>query len=88
MSNTETLDESWRSFPQFERVFEPDQTEPFLKRVERTCEQLREAMAKGSPRERERAGAAFTAYQRGLALTKELAELRAKQAATSGAAGR
>ena len=80
--------ESWRSFPQFERIFERDQTEPFLRRVERTCQQLQEIAAKGSAQEKERATAAFTAFQRALALTKEIGEMRVKLGTTSAEAGR
>lgn len=80
---TSAQDEAWRKFPQFERIFEPEQTEPFLRRVERTCQLLQEIAAKGSAREKERAGAAFAAFQRALALTGELGELRAKLSTTS-----
>jgi len=76
------------SFPQFERIFEQEQTEPFLRRVERTCQQLQEVAAKGSALEKERAAAALAAYRQGLALTKELGELRVKLGATSAEAGR
>jgi hypothetical protein len=86
--NPEPQDESWRSFPQFERIFEPDQTEPFLRRVEGTCRQLQEISAKGSPLEKERAATALAAFQRSLALTKELGELRAKLGTTSPEPGR
>jgi hypothetical protein len=71
------------TFPQFERIFEQDQTEPFLRRVERTCQQLQELAGKGSPQEKERAIAALAAYRQALALTKELGELRMKLGATS-----
>ena len=87
-AKTEAQDESWRSFPQFERIFEPDQTEPFLRRVERTCQQLQEIAAKGTAAEKDRAGAALAAFQRSLALTKELGELRAKLGTTSAEASR
>ena len=86
--NKEPLDESWRTFPQFERIFEPDQTEPFLRRVERTCQQLQEISANGSVVEKERAATAFAAFQRSLALIKQLGELRAKLGTTSAEAGR
>ena len=76
------------NFPQFERIFEQEQTEPFLRRVEKTCQQLQEAAAKGTAQEKDRAATALAAYQRALALTKELGELRAKLGATSAEAGR
>ena len=77
-----------QSFPQFERIFEQEQTEPFLRRVERTCQQLQEVAAKGSAQEKERATVALAGYQRALALTKELGELRMKLGATSAEPGR
>lgn len=81
---TSAQDEAWRKFPQFERIFEPEQTEPFLRRVEKTCQQLMEIAAKGSAHEKERAGAALAAFQRALALTKDIGELRVKLSTTSG----
>lgn len=81
-------DEAWRKFPQFERIFEPDQAEPFLRGVERTCQQLQEIAAKGSAREKERAAAVLAAFQRGLALARELGELRVRLGTTSAGADR
>ena len=81
-------DLSWRKFPQFERIFEPEQTEPFLRRVERTCRQLQDIAAKGSPAERDRARAALTAFERALALVKEISQEQTRLNTTSGAAGR
>ena len=76
------------SFPQFERIFEQGQTEPFLRGVDKTCQQLQAMADKGSAQEKERATVALAAYRHALALTKELGELRVKLGTTSAEAGR
>ncbi|MCX6627848.1 MAG: hypothetical protein NTW28_09490 [Candidatus Solibacter sp.] len=70
-----------RTFPKMEYVFQPENTEPFLRRVEKTCKQLSDIAAKGTPAERERAAAALTAFHRAVDLVKEIAETRFRLAA-------
>jgi hypothetical protein len=79
-----------RAFPKMETVFDPEQTEPFLRRVEKTCKQLTEIAATGAPAEKERASTALTAFAQAVALVKELGEMRFRIAeeATSGGARR
>lgn len=74
----------WRKFPQFEHVFTEAAFEPFLMKMEKTCEALRDAAANGDKGEVSRAQAALAAYGRALELTREVLQLRA----TSFAAGR
>ena len=54
-----------------------------LQNPKKLSQQLQELADKGSPKEKERAIAALAAYRQGLALTKELGELRMKLGATS-----
>jgi hypothetical protein len=79
-----------RAFPKFEAIFDPDQTETFLRRVETTCRQLSQIAVKGAPGEKERASAALAAFTHGVNLVKELGELRSRMAeeATSAQTGR
>ena len=74
------------AFPKMESVFDPEQTEPFLRRVEKTCKQLTQIAAAGTPAEKERAAAALTAFTHAVNLVKELGEMRYRLAeeATSG----
>jgi hypothetical protein len=78
---------NWRHFPQFEKIFEPNQLQPFVAGVERTCRALQEVTRSGTKPEADRAHAALAAYGRALQLVKELREVRAVEAgeATSGA---
>ena len=69
-----------RTWPQMEAIFEPQNTEPFLRRAEKTCKQLSAIIAAGTPAEKQRAGAALLAYSRATSLVKELGELRFKMA--------
>ena len=69
-----------RAWPQMEAVFDPENTEPFLRRVEQTCKQLSATIATGSPAEKQRAAAALLAFGRATDLVKELGELRFKAA--------
>jgi len=75
------------AFPKMEFLFDPEQTEPFLRRIENTCKQLRQAAAAGSPAEKERAAAALGAFGHALNLVKELAELRNRAAGEATSAG-
>jgi hypothetical protein len=68
------------TWPQMESIFEPENTEPFLRRVEKTCKQLSRTIAEGSPTEQRRAAAALLAFGRATDLVKELGELRFKAA--------
>ena len=69
-----------RTWPQMEAIFEPSNTEPFLRRVEKTCKQLAAIASSGTPAEKERAGAALQAFRVATDLVKELGELRFKMA--------
>lgn len=62
----------WRKFPQFEQVFTEDAFEPFLKKVDKTCQALREAAAGGVKADTDRANAALAAYGHALGLVKEV----------------
>jgi hypothetical protein len=79
-----------RTFPKLEAIFEPEHTEPFLRRVEQTCRQLTQIAASGTPAEKARAAAALSGFTHAVNLVKELGELRFKMAeeATSSKAGR
>jgi hypothetical protein len=79
-----------RTYPKMEFVFQEGQTEPFLRRVEKTCKQLAQIASSGSAAEKERAAAALAAYAQGLSLVRELAEARFRMAgeATSATARR
>ena len=68
------------TWPQIESIFEPENTEPFLRRVEKTCKQLSATIAGGTPAEQQRAAAALLAFGRATDLVKELGELRFKTA--------
>lgn len=86
MQPADKTDAAWRRFPEFEKIFEPNQLQPFVAGVERTCRALQEVTRSGSKPEQDRAHAALAAYARALQLVKELQELRETQAtqATSG----
>lgn len=68
------------AWPQMEAVFQPENTEPFLRRVERTCKQLSTIAAAGTPAEKQRANSALLAFNRATDLVKELGELRFRMA--------
>ncbi len=74
----------WRKFPQFEQVFTEAAFDPFLAKMEKTCEALREVAASGDKGEVARARAGLAAYGRALELTREVIQMRA----TSSAGGR
>lgn len=76
-----------RSYPKFEFLFQPEQTEPFLRRVEKTCKQLTQIAAAGTQPEKDRAAAALAAFTLAVGLVKEIGELRFRMAeeATSSA---
>lgn len=69
-----------RNWPQMEAIFEPANTEPFLRRVEKTCKHLGAIAASGTPQEKARATAALQAFRVATDLVKELGELRFKMA--------
>lgn len=73
----------WRKFPQFEQVFTEEAFEPFLSRMEKTCEALQDVAANGDKSESSRARAALAAYGRALELTQEVLHLRATSPAPS-----
>jgi hypothetical protein len=76
-----------RTFPKMEAVFDPEQTEPFLRRVEKTCKQLTQIAANGTPAEKDRASAALTAFTQAVNLVKELGEMRFRLADEATSAG-
>lgn len=76
-----------RTYPKMESVFERDQTEPFLRRVEQTCRKLSQIAAHGTPAEKERATLALTAFSQAVGLVKELGELRFQMAEEATSAG-
>jgi hypothetical protein len=63
-----------------EAIFEPENTEPFLRRAEKTCKQLSATVAAGTAAEKQRAAAALLAYGHATRLVQELGELRFKLA--------
>ena len=73
-----TAKDAPRTWPQMEAIFEPENTEPFLRRAEKTCKQLSAIVAGGTPAEKQRAAAALLAFSRATDLMKELGELRFK----------
>ena len=75
-----TAKDAPRAWPQMEAIFEPENTEPFLRRAEKTCKQLSAIIAGGTPAEKQRAAAALLAFSRATDLVKELGELRFKMA--------
>jgi hypothetical protein len=75
------------NFPKIEFIFEPDNTEPFLRRVEKTCKQLDEIAARGTPAEKERAAAARLAFRHAVNLVKEIADTRNRLAEETSAGG-
>ena len=79
-----------RTYPKMEFVFQSEQTEPFLRRVEKSCKQLSQIAVTGTPAEKERAAAALAAFTLAVNLVKELGEMRFRLAeeATSAASRR
>ena len=75
-----TAKDAPRTWPQMEAIFEPENTEPFLRRAGKTCKQLSAIIAGGTPAEQQRAAAALLAFSRATDLVKELGELRFKMA--------
>ena len=79
-------DVEWRHFPQFEKLFEPDQFEPGLRKMEKTLRQLEDLAKNGPAADRERARSAALAYVRTFELIRQIVEKRnemAIEAATS-----
>jgi hypothetical protein len=87
MTREATTTAAPRTYPKMELIFQPENTEPFLRRVEKTCKQLSDIAAKGTPAERERAAAALAAFGRAVDLVREIAETRFKLAAETTSAG-
>jgi hypothetical protein len=86
-----TKDLDWRSFPQFEKLFQPDQFEPTLRKMEKTFRQLEDLVKNGAEADRERARSAAVAYVRTFALIRQIVDKRnemAAEAATSAPAPR
>jgi hypothetical protein len=84
-------DNDWRRYPQFEKLFEGDQFESTLRKMEKTFRQLEDLAKNGPPEDRERARSAAAAYTRAFALIREIVDKRnemAAQAATSTPASR
>jgi hypothetical protein len=75
------------TYPKMEFVFEPDNTEPFLRRVEKTCKQLDDIAARGTSAEQERAKAARLAFRHAVNLVKEIADTRNRLAEATSAGG-
>ena len=71
-------DIAWRHFPEFEKMFDGNQMQPMMQRIEKTCKQLDKFIQSGSPEQKSRAQAALTAYGRTLDLVRQLTELRDK----------
>ena len=65
-----------KSYPKMEFLFQPDQTEPFLRRIEKTCKQLSQIAAAGTEAEKKRAAASLAAFTLAVNLVKELGEIR------------
>ena len=66
----------WRSFPQFEKLFDSGQLPGMLEKIQNTCKQLDAVIQTGTAEEKARAVAAMAAYGRALELFKLLAEMR------------
>jgi hypothetical protein len=75
------------TYPKMEFIFQPENTEPFLRRVEKTCKQLSGIAGKGAGADKERATAALTAFQHAVDLVKEIGETRFQLAAEATPAG-
>ena len=83
---TAANDVDWRHYPQFEKLFEADQFEPGLRKMEKTFRQLEDLAKNGAEPERERARAAAVGYSRMFALIRQIVDKRnemAAEAATS-----
>jgi len=74
-------DVEWRHFPQFEKLFEPDQFEPGVRRMEKTLRQLEDLIKNGTEADRERARIAAPAYVRTFALIRQVVDKRNEMAA-------
>jgi hypothetical protein len=84
-------DVEWRRFPQFEKLFQPDQFEPAVRKMEKTLRQLEDLAKNGPAADRERARTAALAYVRTFALIRQIVDKRnemAAEGATSGPAAR
>jgi len=90
-TQAEPADLEWRRFPQFEKLFQSDQFEPALRKMEKTLRQLEDAAKNGPEAERERARNAALAYIRTFSLIRQIVDKRNEmmaQGATSGPAAR
>ena len=75
-----------RRYPQFEKLFQAEEMEPALRKMEKSFKHLEDLAKNGPEAERERARAGAAAYSRTFALIREIIEKRnemAAQAATS-----
>ncbi len=79
------------AYPQFEKLFQADQLEPGLRRMEKTVRQLEDIAKNGGGADRDRARLAVAAYHRTFSLIREIITKRnemAAEAATSAPASR
>jgi hypothetical protein len=70
----------WRHYPHFEKLFEPDQFEARLRKMEKTLKQLEDFARNGPESQRERAVTAAAAYIRTFALVREIVHKRNEMA--------
>jgi hypothetical protein len=85
-TNKPNKEVDWRHYPQFEKLFESDQFEPSLRKMEKTLRQLEDLAKNGPEADRERARTAAAAYARTFALIRQIVDKRnemAGEAATS-----
>ncbi|MFZ0735280.1 MAG: hypothetical protein WAM79_23385 [Candidatus Sulfotelmatobacter sp.] len=72
---------SWRHFPQFEKLLSGEAPSPLLIGLEKTCRQIDKILKTGSEAERVSANAVMTAFGRSLDLLRALTEMRDKSVA-------
>jgi hypothetical protein len=76
-------DVEWRRYPQLEKLFEPDQFEPGLRRLEKSLRHLEELVKSGTESDRERARTAALAYVRTFSLIRLIVDKRHEMATNS-----